>query len=188
MLLGKTASKSVWLFRKLAGPVNVKIGLAPGVNRRSLFEMVGVVLAVQAGKGRPFNRLRALTGVWASMGSALIRMMRAACDNWLNSGGNNLARGLPRRRAGVVDVEFGLRIGQARLRKASAVAIRAVTTLAAASINAWVRTVAVPVGVVGWVDGRMCCGSLRKKVTVMAAVFCRRWSIKCGVRVDETLR
>ncbi len=65
--VGKTASKSVWLFRKLAGPVKVKIGLAPRVNRQSLFKMVGVVLVVQACKGRPLNRLRALTGVAASM-------------------------------------------------------------------------------------------------------------------------
>ncbi len=39
--VGKTASKLVWLFRKLAGPVNVKIGVAPRIHRRSLYQMVG---------------------------------------------------------------------------------------------------------------------------------------------------
>ena len=38
---GKIASKSVWLFRKLAGPTNVNTGFAPGVKRRSSLETGG---------------------------------------------------------------------------------------------------------------------------------------------------
>ncbi len=69
------------------------------------------------------------------------------------------------------------------------------TALTAASIDAWVGTVVVPGGAVDWVGGavdwvggRMCCGSLRRKEMVMVVVLCRRLSIKCGVRVNDTLR
>ena len=51
MGLGKIVSKLSWLLRKLAGPTNVKTGLAPGVKRRSSLEMILVVVAGCACRG-----------------------------------------------------------------------------------------------------------------------------------------
>ena len=76
---GKIASNSDWLLMKLAGPMKVKTGFAPGVKRRSSLEMVaGVVEAAHDCKGIPLNRSRALTGVWELWGSASTRMVSAA--------------------------------------------------------------------------------------------------------------
>ena len=62
-----------------------------------------------------------------------------------------------------VEVEGGG--GWARLRKGSAAAIQSVTAWVAASMDSWVGAAAVPAGAIVGVDGRACCGSLRKNVT-----------------------
>ncbi len=84
--------------------------------------------------------------------------------------------------------EVESRGGRARLRKASVAAMRCVMAWLAASIDSWKGATVVPAGAVDRVGGRACCGSLRKNVTESAAELWRQWLIRCGVRMEETLR
>jgi hypothetical protein len=124
--VGNIVSKVVWSLRKEVGPMKVEAGLGPSEKRQSSFDgegvaMVGVVLLVS-----PLNKLRALTGVWLSLGSASASIRRSECLSWQNSLGERPAKFLSGVRWEVVlEAKVVLPAARARLRQALAPAMRA---------------------------------------------------------------